>query len=111
MRLCHGCEQLLEPDQFRPAASVCRSCAQAGRVKPLGGTRERELHPHVEAQARHYRELGWSPNAIALALGIEAPSEWNRLVKICAERQYRRQQRGPGVTGPVHRMSGRYWAA
>lgn len=109
MRLCSGCEKLLEPARFAPGATACRACG--GAAKKTGGTRMRPLHPHVEAQARHYRELGWSPNQIAEALSIVAPSEWNTLVAICAEAQYRRHQRGPSVTGPVHRKSGRYWAA
>jgi hypothetical protein len=110
------CEALLAPERFAGGATVCRACAGTREPLPRGGERPhtgrtRELHEHVEANARHMRAQGHSPAAIAAALGIEQSSEWNRLVEICSERQYRRYQRGPAGGGPVHRKSGKYFAA
>lgn len=123
MRLCPLCEGLLAPGKFAPGATVCRPCAGTPEArthgvtaKPRGGPRLqtgrcRPLHPHVEANARHLRTQGLSPDKIAAALDIEQSSEWNELVAICAEPQYRRFQRAPNTGGPVHRKSGKYWAA
>ncbi len=116
MRLCPLCEALLAPGQFAPGATVCRPCAGTDEGKRRGGPRPqtgryRPLHPHVEANARHMRTQGHSPDKIAQALSIQKTSEWNQLVAICAEPQYRRFQRGPMTGGPVHRKGGRYWAA
>lgn len=116
MRLCPLCEALLVPDRFAPGAKVCRPCAGTPEAKARGGSRAhtgrcRPLAPAVEAEARVMRTAGHSPHTIADALGIQQTSEWNELVAICAEPQYRRFQKAPTVGGPVHRKGGRYWAA
>ena len=116
MRLCPLCEALLMPDRFAPGARVCRPCAGSSGGKARGGARAqtgrcRPLLPEMEAEARKMRTQGHSPHTIASALGIQQTSEWNELVAICAEQQYRRHQRAPTAGGPVHRKGGRYWAA
>lgn len=115
-RLCPLCEGLLAPERFAPGATVCRPCAGTPEARRHGGPRSltgrrRPLHPHVEGNARLLRTQGFSPYQIADALGIRLTSEWNELVAICAEPQYRRFQKAPNTGGPVHRKSGRYWAA
>lgn len=115
MRLCPLCESLLAPERFAGKARVCRACEGKPEAKPKGGARPhtgrcRPLHAHVEANARRMRTQGFTPVAIAEALGIQRTGEWNELVAICAEPQYRRFQRAPTVGGPVHRKGGRYWA-
>ena len=116
MRLCPLCESLLLPERFAPGATVCRPCAGTPEAKPRGGARAhtgrcRPLSPAAEEEARRLRRQGHSPHSIADVLDISLTGEWNELVAICAEPQYRRFQKTPNTGGPVHRKSGKYWAA